>query len=153
MTIWCMVPEIWSVKERIFCHFGPFFDLYPPTNLKNQNFEKMKKIPGGTILLHMCNINEILWCMVPEIWSATDRNDNHMMYGSWDVKQDRQNFLSFSIVFCPFTPHPNKPENQNLKKWKKCLEISFYTCVTKIMITWWQKLRSHDGRRDRQSDI
>ena len=45
-----MVTEIWSATDRIFCHFGPFFALYspppPPThpnNLKNQNFEKMKK--------------------------------------------------------------------------------------------------------------
>ena len=22
--IWCMVPEIWSATDRIFCHFGPF---------------------------------------------------------------------------------------------------------------------------------
>ena len=23
-------PEIWSVTNRIFCHFGPFFALLPP---------------------------------------------------------------------------------------------------------------------------
>ena len=23
--IWCIVPEIWSKIDRIFCHFGPFF--------------------------------------------------------------------------------------------------------------------------------
>ena len=27
--IWCMVPEIWSSTDRIFCHFGPFFALLP----------------------------------------------------------------------------------------------------------------------------
>ena len=37
-----MVPEIWSVMDRIFCHFGPFFALLPPNNLKNQSFEKME---------------------------------------------------------------------------------------------------------------
>ena len=37
-----MVPEIWSVKDRVFCHFGSFFALLPH-NLQNQNFEKMKK--------------------------------------------------------------------------------------------------------------
>ena len=41
--IWCMVPEIWSITDRIFCHFGPFFSFLPPNNLQNQNFEKMKK--------------------------------------------------------------------------------------------------------------
>ena len=27
--IWCMVPEIWSTTDRIFCHFGQFFALLP----------------------------------------------------------------------------------------------------------------------------
>ena len=60
-----MVPEIWSVTDRIFCHFGPFFALSPPNNSESQNFEKMKKTPKNIIILHMCTINE-----------------NHMMYGS-----------------------------------------------------------------------
>ena len=37
----------------------------PPNNPENQNFEKMKKICGGNIILHMSTINE-----------------NHMIYGS-----------------------------------------------------------------------
>ena len=28
--IWCMVPEISSATNRIFCHFGPFFPLSSP---------------------------------------------------------------------------------------------------------------------------
>ena len=31
-------------------------------------------------------------------------NENHMMYGSSYMKHDRQNFLSFWTIFCPFTP-------------------------------------------------
>ena len=27
--IWCMVPEIWSTTDIIFCHFGPCFSLLP----------------------------------------------------------------------------------------------------------------------------
>ena len=27
-----------------------------------------------------------------------------MMFGSWDMGQDKQNFLSFWNIFCPFTP-------------------------------------------------
>ena len=40
-----MVPEIYGTTDRIFCHFGSLFALYPPPpdNLKNQNFEKLKK--------------------------------------------------------------------------------------------------------------
>ena len=67
-VILCMVPEIWSATDRSFCHFGPFFVLLTPDNLKNQNFEKMKEKktpPGDIIILHTCMIN-----------------DNHMMYGS-----------------------------------------------------------------------
>ena len=60
-----MVPEIWSATERTVCHFGPFLSFYPPNNLKNQNFEKMKKIPRDIIILHTCTIN-----------------DNYMMYDS-----------------------------------------------------------------------
>ena len=42
-----MVPEIWSVTDQIFCHFGPFFAAAPPppNNPKDQNFEKKKKTP------------------------------------------------------------------------------------------------------------
>ena len=65
-----MVPEIWSATDRSFCHVGPFFLLLTPNNLKNQNFEKMKKkkekkTPADIIILHTCMINE-----------------NHMMSGS-----------------------------------------------------------------------
>ena len=28
--IWCMVPEILNAMDRIFCHIGPFFPLFPP---------------------------------------------------------------------------------------------------------------------------
>ena len=52
-----MVPEIWSMTDRIFCHFGQFFAHLPPNNPKNQNFKKMKKIPGDIIILHKCNKN------------------------------------------------------------------------------------------------
>ena len=44
----------------------------------------------------------------------------HMMYGSWDNERDRQTFLSFCIIFCPFTPQipplPKNPQNQNFEK-------------------------------------
>ena len=60
-----MVPQIGSATDRMFCPFGLFFALLPANNPKNQNFEKMKKLPGNIIILHRCNIN-----------------DNHMMHGS-----------------------------------------------------------------------
>ena len=96
----------------ILDHFLPF---YSPNNPKNQNFQKMKKILGDIIILryyhYHCNIN-----------------DNHMMYGSWDMKHDRQNFLSFWTVFCPFIPLKNQ-KIKILKKWKKSQRYYHFTHV------------------------
>ena len=76
---------------------------------------KWKKRPGD--IIPMCTTNE-----------------NHMMYGSWDMESTTQNFFSFWTIFCPFTPlTPQKIKI--LKKWKKRLKISsFYSCVPKIII-------------------
>ena len=66
-----MVPEIRSETDKIFCHFGPFFALLPPSppnDPKYQNYEKKKKMektPRDIIILLKCTIN-----------------DNHIMCGS-----------------------------------------------------------------------
>ena len=104
--------------RTIFCPFTHF------NNSENQNFEKMKKTPEGIIILNMSTTNE-----------------NHIMYDSWDMEHDRQNFFRILDHFLPFytafsSPPipPYNPETQRikiLKKWKKHLEISsFYTSVT-----------------------
>ena len=67
------------------------FAIYSPTDPENQNLEQKKKMVRD-IILQMCT-----------------RNDNHMMYGSWDMECDRHDFLSFWTNFCPFT---------SLKTWK-----------------------------------
>ena len=84
-----MIPEILSMTDRILSHFGQFFALlFPlPNNPKNQNFEKMKKTTGDIIILHKSAIY-----------------DNHMIYGSWNMRYNRHNFLSSWAIFCPFTP-------------------------------------------------
>ena len=47
-------------------------------------------------------------------------NEDHMIYGSRNIGHDRQNFLSFWAIFCPFTPPPpDDLENQNFEKLKK----------------------------------
>ena len=102
--------DIWflkyKVQQTIFCHFGPFLALSPPSplppdNLENQNFEKLKKIAGDIIILHMCTIN-----------------DNHLMYGSWDMDQDGQNFFVILDCFLPFYYSPMDPENQDFENMK-----------------------------------
>ena len=47
----------------------------------------MQKFAGDIIILHVCTIN-----------------DNHIMYVSWDMKRDGQNFMSFWTIYCLFTP-------------------------------------------------
>ena len=70
-----------------FLSFWAIFAILTPNNQKSQNFEKMKKTLGDIIILHLCT-----------------RNDNHMMYGSSDIKHNRQIlFFSFCAIFCPFT--------------------------------------------------
>ena len=98
----------------ILDHLLPF----DPTNKpKNQTFEKIKKTPEVIIILQLCTTN-----------------DDHMMYRSWDIKHDRQKFLSFWAIFCPFITL-TAPKIKLSKKWIYCLEISsFNTSVPKIMI-------------------
>ena len=73
-------------QTEFFVIFGHFLPFNLPNNLKNQNFEKMKKTPEDIIILHFHT-----------------KNDDHMMYGSWNMECDRHNFLSFWTTFCPFT--------------------------------------------------
>ena len=61
-------------------------------------------------------------------------NDNYMMYGSRDMKCDRQNFCHFGTFFALLPPLTTQ-KIKILKKWRKHMEISsFYTSVPKIMI-------------------
>ena len=82
------------------------FGIYSWTlkNLKNQNFEKMKKKKKMLeISFYTCvPKTTIIWGTLPGIWSEANF------------------FLSFWAIFCPLLPHfPNNPENQNFEKMKK----------------------------------
>ena len=114
---------------------GHFLSFYSSNNLKNQNFEKMKKTPRD-IILHLCT-----------------KNYDQMMHGSWDMVCDRCNcHFSFWAIFSPFAPLTAQ-NIQILKKWKNHLEISsFYICVLKIMIRWCafpEICCARDGQTDR----
>ena len=114
--IQCMVPEISSATDIIFCHFGPFFALLPTlTTWKIKILKKWIKTPRDIIILYVHHKKQS-WCMVPEISSATDRIFCHLGL-----------FLQY---YCP-----KNLKNQNFEKMIKTLEISsFYTNVSKIMI-------------------
>ena len=93
--------------RTIFCRFTPL------TTRKIKILKKWKNYLEIYIILHMCTIN-----------------DSHMMYGSWDMECNRQNFLSFWTIFCPFTTLTTQ-QIKIFKKWKKYQEIlSFYTVAT-----------------------
>ena len=102
--ILCMVPEIWTVMDRIFCYFRLFFFPFTQTTWKIKPLKKMKKTPRDIIILHMCTIN-----------------DNHIMHGSWDMKCDGYRFLSCWAIFCSFallTTQKTKILKKGKKPWK-----------------------------------
>ena len=77
MIICYTVPEIWCMTDVIVIfHFGLFFALLPPptpsNSPTNQKKKKKKKTPGNIIILHMCT-----------------KNNDQMMYGSWDMVHNR----------------------------------------------------------------
>ena len=111
-----LIYSSWDIK-----HTGHFFPFYPPKNLQNQNFEKLKKL---------LEISSFYTCI---------KNHNYMMYGSWDTEWDGQNFFVILGHFSPFYHTPPAtplmiPKIKILKKkWKECLEIlSFYTYMCTI---------------------
>ena len=87
-----------------FLSFWTFCPLIPLSTPGESKFSINEKNARRYILiLHKCTINE-----------------NHKMYGSWDMECNRQNFISGH--FLSFYPFSNL-RNQNLKKWKRRLEI------------------------------
>ena len=68
---------------------------------RKSKFWNEKKRPGD--IIPMCTTNE-----------------NHMMYGSWDMEHDTEFFLILDH-FLPFYP-TNTPKNQNFEKMKKTPE-------------------------------
>ena len=81
--------DTWFLKYKvrqteIFEILGHFLPFQPLDNLENQNLN-IEKTPGDIISLHICTVN-----------------DNHMMYGSWDIERNRQFFVILDCFF-PFT--------------------------------------------------
>ena len=85
--VWFLRYEAWPTKCFVildrFLPFYPSLTAPPPNNLKNQNFEKLKKTPGDIIIFQMFTIN-----------------DNHMTYSFWDIVF----VILLWTIFFPFTP-------------------------------------------------
>ena len=106
----------YSVRQTeffvILSHFLPFYHL---PWCENQNFEKKKKEKEKKCLeilsfyTYMCTINEDL-----------------IIYGSWNIRCNRQEFFSFWAIFALSAPW--QPRKSKFKNWKKHLQVlSFYT--------------------------
>ena len=98
-----MLPEIWSMTDIIFYHFGPFFALLPHYQPQNLKFQKNDK----------------------NAWRYYPFTLLYHKWRSYDVQ-----FLRYKVrqtVFCrsgPFFalwPTPKHSENQNFEKLKKPL--------------------------------
>ena len=77
-------------QTEFFVILGHLFVTLPPRHpLKNQNFEKKWKkcLEILSFYTSMCTINE-----------------DHVIYRSWNIRCDRQKFLSFWAIFYLFSP-------------------------------------------------
>ena len=85
-----MVPEI-GVRQNflsfwiIFCLFTPSPLMIHKIKILAKNEKKCLEILS--FYIYMCTINE-----------------DCMIYGSWNIRCDWQEFLSFWVIFCPFIP-------------------------------------------------
>ena len=103
----CMVP-FWDIKgkgQSFLLFWAIFCSLTLLTTQKTKILKKKLKKPGDIIILHVCTTN-----------------DYHMMYRSWDIKHNRQNYLSFWAIFCHFTPLTTQ-RIKILKKYKKTGDV------------------------------
>ena len=100
-----MMYGSWDTKhdrQNFFSFWIIFLPFYPPNNLKNQNFEKMKKMPGHIITLQ-----------------RGTKNHDHMLQCFLDMEHNRCNcYFSFWAIFLPFYL-PNAPKKSKFKKMKK----------------------------------
>ena len=69
-------------------NYGPFFALLLP-HLKTPKIRILKKMKKKLLKTSTSD--------------TCSKKHNCMRYGYWDMEWDRQKFLSFCVIFCPFT--------------------------------------------------
>ena len=118
-----MMYGSWDEVQQTECFviLGHFLPFYFHNNPENQNFEKWKKHLEMSSFYTFVSQAKIIWCIVPEIWSATDRicaTGFFVILG---------HFLPFDLT--------NNPKNRNLEKMEDLdISSSFYTSAPKIVI-------------------
>ena len=104
---WCMVPQTWSAKDRIFVILDHFLPFYPKTTWKIKILKKWKN--RDIIILQKCT-----------------KNHDHMLHCSWDMACNRCSFyFSFWAIFCPFIDLTILQSNWPRAFWPKCQEPDF----------------------------
>ena len=104
------------------CHFSFWAILCPFSPLKPKKWKYQKTEKKKKNLLEISSFYTsvpkimIIGYTAPEIWCVPDV----IVIFHFEL------FLTFHL--------PNSPKNENIKKWKKHLEISLYPTVPKIMI-------------------
>ena len=115
--IWCMVPDIWSMIDWIFCHLGHFSPFYPTNNPESQHFGKMRKSPGDIPIL-----------------DKYTKNYDCMTSCSWDMVHDRCNFyFYFRASFWPLTLGTAQrseffKNDKNAKRYHHFLQVCHKSC-------------------------
>ena len=126
--VWFLTYRVWQAKSFFTLdHFLPF---YSTNNPENEHFDKMKKTIRDIIISYMCTINE-----------------NHMIYVSWNMKHDRQTFLSSWAIFLPFYPTNNLKKlkfwKTEIKTWKYYHFKQEYQKCDHMLYRFWDM--AHDG--------
>ena len=110
--------DVWFLRYRGVANwnweFGVIFcPFYHPNNLEKSKSWRNEKTIRDVVLLHMCTINE-----------------DHTVYGSWDIRHGRQNLCVNLSQFLLFYPHPtDNLKNQNFEKMKNPLRYRHLTHV------------------------
>ena len=103
--IWCMAPKTWSMTDRTFCHFGPFFAIFGGNNWKQlKNWKNIWRYYHFTHVYHK--------------WQS---------YDVWFLTELFV-ILDFVLPFYPF----NNWKNQKFEKRKKNPKdiIILQMCIT-----------------------
>ena len=114
ILIWCMVSEIWSAKDRIFCHYGLFFlPFCPSIDPENQNFEKNEK--NTWRYYHFTNVYHK--------WQSYDKW--FFRYGLQQTKI----FCNFGPFLALLSPTLTNLKMKILKNWKNPWKYHYFTQV------------------------
>ena len=90
--------EFWKKWKRFAGRYHDFTHVYQKPQSYKVQFLWYGVRQNFFVILGHISARDII------ILHLCTTNDDHMMYGSWNIEHNRQNFLSFRAIFCPFIP-------------------------------------------------